>query len=543
MKKFIKFLFSFTIFINSVGSYAQTNLLDIETYVDDYTGYDIAQTGSRTSSTNVSKCPSNSSFNIGGTTGVGISTQKFIRLQNDDLTISLDSLGVHPSILFNSSELTKIQIAVALHKEPHYSSFLNLKSYCDSYLSYSPAPYTGAVTDDFYSKTLLPASIARNLAVAYCLTNNIAYAQKSAQILNAFSSAMAGNAAIDNAISLKIARATFPFICAYDMLLNTGVFSVVDKNQIVQYFRMIENKVKIGAQEWDDNDYYNKQYYNNHLVSHAMSLLAIGTALDDAALIQYILDSDFCPRDVVELQRGLILMSNDTDCVRVKNLPKDDGEIMDRYRHITAGGRGLQYSTLVLHLFAPIALICKHRGWDLFQYKAPTGEWLKLSFDYYSDYWRTKDSGIKRGYYGPHAQENARLNAQDDWIGVFDIALGQYPESKPLQDVVASYNRPVQHMNLLGFTGLFAPIESATSISKQINTENIQISYSNNNLHITSDFLSSVKVINLSGIVVLETDQQKSNLHEMKLNLASSVYLVQVKSAGGSLIKKILITN
>jgi hypothetical protein len=500
-------------------SYAQTNLFGI-------TSND--ETGIQSSSASVK--------------GNGTSTQT-IGAQNDTLSFSLDSLGVHPSLLFNSLELSKIKNAIALRKEPHYSTFLSLKSYCDNYLFYSPAPYTGAVTDDFYSKTLLPASISRNMAVAYCLTDNIAYAQKSAQILNAFSIAMAGSAAIDNGISLKISRATFPFVCAYDMLLNAEVFSVGEKSQIARYFRMIENKLKLGVQEWEDNDYFNKQYYNNHLVSHAMSLLAIGCALDDAQLIQYILYSELCPRDIVDLQQGLILMSNDIDCVRVQNLPKDDGEIMDRFRHITAGGRGLQYATLVLHLFTPIALICKHRGWDLFQYKAPTGEWLKLSYDYYSDYWRTKDSGIKRGYYGPHAQENARLNSPDDWIGVFDIALGQYPDSKPLLDVVASYNRPAQHMNLLGFTGLFAPIESDLTMTKQINAENIHISYSRNNLHVTSDLMSTVKVINISGIVVLDTDHQKLNKYEMKLNLVSGVYLVQVQTTSGSLTKKILITN
>lgn len=519
MKTIMRFLLIFTIFIFSSGSYAQTDFLNI----------------SRSDEKGLQSAPKIATVN-------GTSTQT-LRAQQDILSFSLDSLGVHPSLLFNSFELAQIKNAIALRKEPHYSTFLSLKSYCDNFMFYSPDPYTGAVTDDFYSKTLLPASIARNMAVAYCLTDNIAYAQKSAQILNAFSNAMSGNAAIDNAMSLKIARATFPFVCAYDMLLKTEVLSVGEKNQIARYFRMIENKVKLGIQEWEDNDYFNKQYYNNHLVAHAMSLLAIGCALDDAQLIQYILYSDICPRDIVDLQQGLILMSNDIDCVRVPNLPKDDGEIMDRFRHFTAGGRGLQYATLVLHLFTPIALICKHRGWDLFQYKAPTGEWLKLSYDYYSDYWRTKDSGIKRGYYGPHAQENARLNAPDDWIGVFDVALGQYPDSKPLQDVVASYNRPTHHMNLLGFTGLFAPIEQELTKTKQINVEHIHIFFSNNNLHITSDLLSKVKVINLSGIVVLESDYQKSNKYEIKLNLTNGVYLVQVQTAIEKLTKKILITN
>ncbi|NDP21084.1 MAG: hypothetical protein GZ091_08395 [Paludibacter sp.] len=370
--------------------------------------------------------------------------------------IRLDSIGVHPSILFNKNGIDNLKKAIADKKEPFYSAWVNLKTYCDGYLSYLPQPYTGSVTDDFYSMTLLPASISRNMALAYQLSGNVAYAEKSIGIMKSFSVVSAGKDVIDNAYSLKIARATFPFVCAYDLLINSGHIDNETMNLIQLWFRQIEAKVKTGEKEWDDNDYFDRQYFNNHLVSHTMSLLGVGIALDDSVLIQYAVDSKECPRDVKELIPGMILMDGDRDCLRVTDKPKQDGEIMDRYRHITADGRGLQYSTLVLHLFAPIALICKHRGWDLFQYKAPTGEWLKLSYDFYSDFWRTKDPSIKGGYYGPHDQESARLNATDDWIGVFDIALGQYPESKPLQDVVASYNRPVQHMNLLGFTAFFA---------------------------------------------------------------------------------------
>jgi hypothetical protein len=294
------------------------------------------------------------------------------------------------------------------------------------------------------------------MAMAYQLTGIEAYGAKSVALLKSFSDAMAGNNPVDNAHSMKIARATFPFICAYDMLLSSGIIDQATKDQMKVWFRMIEKKVKTGEKDWADNDYYNRQYFNNHLVAHTMSLLAVGIALDDSLLIQYAMDSKECPRDVIELIKGIILMDGDVDCLRVPDKPKQDGEIIDRYRHLTDGGRGLQYSTLVLYEFSGIALMCKHRGFDLFQYKASSGEWLKLSYNFYSDFWRTKDSGIKGGYYGPNDQENARLNSPEDWIGCFEIGLANYPESQQLIDVVASFNRPVQHMDLLGFTAFFA---------------------------------------------------------------------------------------
>jgi hypothetical protein len=373
--------------------------------------------------------------------------------------LKLDSLGVNPSILFNKKKINDIKKAIAEKQEPFYSAWINLKSYCDGYLSYKPNPYTGSVTDDFYEPTLHPASITRNMAFAYQLTGNRAYAEKSVELLKAYSQAMVGKDLIDNGYALKIARGTFPFVCAYDMLVNTGFVDEESTKQITAWFRLIEAKVKLGEKEWHENDYFNQQYYNNHLVSHTMSLLAIGIALNDSVLIQYAFDSNECPRDVIELIPGMILMDGDRDCLRVEDKPKQDGEIMDRYRHITAQGRGLQYCTLSLHLFSPIGLMCQHRGFDLFQYKASSGEWLKLSYDFYSCFWRTKDSGIKGGYYGPHPQENARLNAPDDWIGFFEIGLANYPESQQLKDVVASFNRPAQHMKLLGFTAFFANVK------------------------------------------------------------------------------------
>jgi len=465
--------------------------------------------------------------------------------------VALDSLGVHPSILFNSERLNLIQQAISTKKEPFYGTFTQyLKPYCDGYLSYVPQPYTGSVTDDFYPRTLLPASIARNMAIMYNLTGNLSYAHKSAQVIKAFAASMAGSTCVDNGIALKIARATFPFVCAYDLLLTSGVFSEVDKDQIAQYFRMIEAKVKQGIQDWDNNDYYNKQYWNNHLVSHAMSLLAIGIALDDASLIRYIVDSDECPRDVLELHRGLILMPDDADCARVTNLPKEAGEIMDRYRHITASGRGLQYATLTLHLFSPIGLMCKNRGWDLFQHKAPTGEELLLSYNYYSDYWRTKDSGIKWGYYGPHAQEDARLNKPDDWIGVFDLALGQFPDSQPLKDVVASYNRTGHHMDLLGFTALYAPLDldsintgivkSAIELNNQNNT---RISYFNNLLTVTSDYLFTFRIINTSGVVVVPAGVKTSTQYVDNVSLNPGLYLVQIMANENITTRKLFITK
>ncbi len=93
----------------------------------------------------------------------------------------------------------------------------------------------------------------------------------------------------------------------------------------------------ISINLWEDNDYFNKQYYQNHLVAHSMGILMLGLATDNDELVQFAIDSPANPRDVKELLSGCILMDGDTPCSREKagSAPPVKGEIYDRYRHDT----------------------------------------------------------------------------------------------------------------------------------------------------------------------------------------------------------------
>jgi hypothetical protein len=481
---------------------------------------------------------------------VGLATtNNYAKDSNSSIVIELDSLGIHPSILYNKQEIDQLKQAIALRQEPFYSTWLNLKSYCDGKLTYVSVPYTGNSSADYYVKMLLPASVVRNLAMAYQLSGNLAYGQKAVQMLSTYATACTGklfdiNIDFPNQ-SMKVARASFPFVCAYDLLINSGLIDPTTKLQVQAWFRQIEKQVKDGEIEWANNDYFDRQYYNNHLVAHTMSLLAIGIALDDAQLIQYAVDSKECPRDVVELIQGMILMNGDKDCARVADKPKENGEIMDRYRHLTAGGRGLQYASLVLNLFSPIGRMCTHRGWNLFEYTAPTGENLQLSYNYYSDFWRTKDSSIKGGYYGPHSQEDARLAAPADFIGNFEVGLAYYPNSKQLKDVVASFNRSSQHIDLLGYTAFFAVPTISTSINEDIyklQSEKMKIFYSDGKVYLQNllNKNGEIQIFNMSGQLLSKFDFNVEN-PTINQNLESGIFLIRVISNGNQEVAKLII--
>lgn len=184
-----------------------------------------------------------------------------------------------------------------------------------------------------------------------------------------------------------------------------------------------------------------------------MGLLALGYALDDPVLIEFALDSPENPRDLYELISGSILMAGDTPHHREDpNAPApEDGEIYDRYRHKTGPMRGLQYSHLTLTLLSISAKMCDNHGIDLFSYVAPTGENLRLPFEYYADFYRLKDACINTSFY---CGETDRIGKAGDEPGLFELGYNYYSDSQPLTRLIESdtYNRGAGYMDILGYT-------------------------------------------------------------------------------------------
>ena len=146
-------------------------------------------------------------------------------------------------------------------------------------------------------------------------------------------------------------------------------------------------------------------------------------------------------------------MDVDTPCPREKAgapLPVKV-EIYDRYRHDTAPLKGLQYTHLTLTLLSVNARMCYNNGLDLFAYTAPTGENLRYSFEYYSDYYRMMDSCIKGGYY---CGETERIAKAGDNPGMYEMGFRYYPDSEPVKQLINSgvFNRESSYMDLLGYT-------------------------------------------------------------------------------------------
>lgn len=372
-----------------------------------------------------------------------------------------------PRLILSKSDIAQMKKNVNSNKEPWKSTWNNFQCELANYLSpqWKPKVYTGNDVSKFYPFAINSASAARDLAIGYHISGNRAYAEKSINILEAWLApdtlpASYFDPEIDYPnMGMKVARSIFSFLYAYDLLMADNLISSKTQQRFEQWMRICEKHIKEGEKRWKENDYFDKQYYNNHLAGGAMGLLGIGIILNDNELAQFALSSIENERDVLNLIEGLILMEGQTPYYReIRKLPVQTGEIMDRYRHYEMGGhyadyvtkpnRGLQYAGLSTVLLMVSAEMAINNGVDLYKWKAPTGESIKLPLDFYADFYITKDASIKGGFY---AGEDRWININNSTThAIWEVAFRRYPREKKFAEVLKTNNRGSQELHILG---------------------------------------------------------------------------------------------
>ncbi|MBD3588569.1 alginate lyase family protein [Bacteroides sp. GM023] len=361
----------------------------------------------------------------------------------------------HPSILYTKEELLNIKSIIEAGSSASITAtYNNLMNRCNKALTYATTPYTGQDPAKFIDASYAPGSNSRDLAMAYWFTKDEKYAQKSIEIMEVWAKACKDISYVADAGSaMYLARGMYPMVCAYDMLVSENIMDEETKKNIIDWFQILYREGILSIEKWENNDYFNKQYFQNHLVAHTMGILMLGLVTDNDELIQFAIDSPSNPRDIYELLTGCIFMDGDIPCSREKaGAPAPvKGEIYDRYRHDTAPLKGLQYTHLTLTLLSTNARMCYNNGLDIFAYTAPTGENLRYPFEYYSDFYRLMDSCIKSGYY---CGETERLAKAGDNPGMYEIGFRYYPDSESIKQMINSgtFNRESSYMDLFGYT-------------------------------------------------------------------------------------------
>ena len=377
---------------------------------------------------------------------------------SDNLTIKQEGKKLnitfkHPSLAFTQEQLDKIKAAYNAGAPTVKKTMDFVMTRATNALKYDPETVSTADKQEnsdmelLYKRAKGPAMQNIFLILASHMTDDTEmkeqYLTKAVEVMYSWASALqnveypVGNEENKTGAGMYLSRVMFPFFVGYDYVKNTEYITAEQKAVIESWFRHIVDHIRASMNTWENNDYFNRQYWQNHLAAHMWGLLSIGYALDDPSLVQFAIDSPENPRDFYELIQGCIFMEGDEPCARESaSAPAvQTGEVYDRYRHDTGPMKGLQYSSLTLQVLSSAARICQNNGIDMYAYTAPTGENLRLAYEFYADFYITKDCSIKGGYY---SGEEDRLGKAGDHIGLFELGYNAYPDSEKIKEVINS---------------------------------------------------------------------------------------------------------
>ncbi|RZM27006.1 MAG: hypothetical protein EOO88_14925 [Pedobacter sp.] len=371
----------------------------------------------------------------------------------------------HPKLILSQADLQTMRANALSKSEPWKTAWDSLRKDLDIFIEEGKGAtvYRGDLSMNFYHAAIKDGSMARDLAIAYQITKDKRYANKAIELIKDWSSKenMAGKDFDSTKFypntGMVVSRGVFTFLYAYDLLATDNLIDGNTETQFKNWLRVLVPHIKEGARRWEANDYFGKQYYQNHIVADAVGLLAIGVILGDTELVKYAYEGENNSRNIKKIIEGIILMKGQQAYEgEPGKWPTQDGEIMDRYRHFalhhykdtTKPNRALQYAGLSTNLLVIAAEIGRINGLDLYGWKAKTGEAIRQPLLFYADFYITKDASIKGGFY----------KGEDSWINynsqatfsLWEVAHARYPKEPKFQEVLRSNNRSNTDLHLLG---------------------------------------------------------------------------------------------
>lgn len=403
-----------------------------------------------------------------GTAAFALAGAQIMKYLRSDLLSSLHIPDSHPRLVLSMEDIETMKANVASGAEPWKSAWENLRKRDSVYFkeSWAPQPYNGDNSWTFYERAISDGEAARDCAIAYLISGDVAYAAKSLSIIEAWSNMEpASGHWFDPEIrypntGMQVARASFGFMYAYDLLCIDGSVPEESCRAFEDWVRVLLPHIKEGAARWAENDYFDKQYYQNHIAADVLGTMAVAITTGDEELLRYAVDSPENQRDARDVIEGCILMNGQQPYYREPlAIPTCDGEIIDRYRHYVIGGqyqdyktkpnRALQYCGLTSSILMLIGEMGRLNGVDLYSYVAPEGENLILPMKYYAQFYISHESGIKSGLY---AGENDFINRPGGTanFALWELANCRWPGNKLFETVLSANDRTDTYMHLVG---------------------------------------------------------------------------------------------
>ena len=251
---------------------------------------------------------------------------------------------------------------------------------------------------------------------------------------------------------LVISRVMTIFCYAYSLIYDR--ISEADRQFLENWMRTLPPIILATRKIWVDNEFFGRQYFNNHLAVQTMGMAILGFTLRDNKLIHYAIDGDDNVRNFKREISGAILLPGDplekSDPTLTHGAPAAQaGEVYDRYR--VGGSHGIAYCLLHTRALTIIAEAALHNrvllnGKDLYHYTDARGKSLEMPYAFYAEFFTTGDPTRKGGYYTPDKVVPMEPKA------LYEIVALRYPENAKLRGVLASPNRVVDDGETFGFT-------------------------------------------------------------------------------------------
>ena len=289
---------------------------------------------------------------------------------------------------------------------------------------------------EHYMQTAIKAAGAvRDLAMCFRVTDEERYLIRAVELLEEWASAenplpvSKSNGGSIN--GLVTSRSMVPFAYGYSLLYNYIEDEL--KVKIENWFVKMGQGFIIANEDWIRNDYFEKQYYQNHIVVHMMGIVILGLASRNVDLLSYALYPDGKNFSFDKLIEGAIIGYDDNEVYEkdpcfTHNYPMPQpGEVYDRYR--ARVGKGLHYSSLNSRCLLLTAEALWHYGYDCYSFVGEHRESLCLPFEFYSDFYLDRDISIKGGYYKTSVLHNSECY-------IFPIAAKRFPGSRKLQSFI-----------------------------------------------------------------------------------------------------------
>lgn len=228
-----------------------------------------------------------------------------------------------PPVLFLTDEnLQRLRKNLAREDDPWQSAWERVLERADEGLEAEPQPYIGEDFRALAKCAQAQSPLIRAMALRWRTTGDEAYATAARDMLMAWATSdpMVGSTPpvttepqegapwgnqpdVGLLLAVSAVGMADAYTCIYPYL-NDEEVSAVDK-----WLRYLAGRIQEGRNFWIENDYYGRQYYNNHLALQNMAVAAIGFALKDEALVRWVFDSG--EGDYFDMLVGAILMPSE----------------------------------------------------------------------------------------------------------------------------------------------------------------------------------------------------------------------------------------